>query len=333
LPDNLQLEQRFAPHLAPEDRGFLTVGGGWQNWDGATYVTWLRDLFGWETRPTMYFSASKLAFKVVPVPDALTVGAGDPGPVDGYPEAVLRDADGQPVKDLDQWDVFAIRDCNSVFMYAFRQHKTDPSKTEVYDRDGKLLARSGQNEHLADHMWFHDEMERPIGYAMSPAVYGNSPIGEGYMNEDHYHISHVNENWNYHNKGAMNPDGTLVEADPGAIQPWEMKYIKDGPSCSSLIAPQNRWVLAAVVQERAIRASRPRAAQPLGGYLFLGTVTVLGLLAVVVVYSICNSIFRMVYPPGHKEHGNPGGPHAHRMGGMPPHGPPAAYGAASAIRV
>eukprot|EP00929_Paragymnodinium_shiwhaense_P111816 TRINITY_DN80101_c0_g1_i1.p1 TRINITY_DN80101_c0_g1~~TRINITY_DN80101_c0_g1_i1.p1 ORF type:complete len:372 (-),score=73.16 TRINITY_DN80101_c0_g1_i1:134-1249(-) len=276
LPKMLQLAPRYPGRLAPEDRGFFTISGAWQTADQAGIITWVQDLLGWTRRPTLFYNVGKLAFKSVPLESATRV-ASDPGPVSADPETFL------PFQDADNWDIVFLRDCNNVLQYTIRVSKTNPDKYEVYNRDAEKLTESHTLQHVADQMFFEDPYGKPIAYAQSPAIMGQ--VADDLPDND-WTLDPVAHSSLRHGQEA------------GMVQPWEMKFIDDGPGNSSLIAPQNRWVLAAVVQERAIRmAGSQRELAPWGGIIFTSFVVLVLFIIVAMVYGICRSLFQLVYPP------------------------------------
>lgn len=275
LPEFMQLTPKYAPNLPHEDRGFLTTSGAWQTPDGAQLVTWVHDLLGWTRRPLLFYAVGKLSFKSWPIESAARV-ASDPGPINADPETFL------PVLDRDDWDLVFLRDCNNVLTYTIRVHLRNPDMYEVYNRDGELLTRTGTLDHVADHMFFEDMYGKPIAFAQSPAIHGSLP--DTHPDDD----------------GQLAPVATALlrpGQEPGMVQPWEIKFVTDGPSNSSLMAPQNRWILAAAVQERAIRAAGAAAQiSPWGGVIMTSfVVAVIGFI-LLMVYLVCSTLFRMVYP-------------------------------------
>lgn len=282
LPGFLQLTPKYAPNLPPEDRGFFTTSGAWQTPDGAVLVSWVHDLLGWTRRPLLFYSVGKLAFKSVPIETATRV-ASDPGPLDADPETFLPATQDYDLWGRPLWDLVFLRDCNSVLQYTIRVHRENADLYEVYDRAGALLTRTGTLEHVADHMYFEDNYGKPIAFAQSPAIMGE--------------VADVHPDDN----GQLSPVAIAKKRPgqfPGMVQPWEIKFVLDGPSNSSLVAPQNRWVLAAAVQERAIRAAGAAAQiSPWGGMIFSGFVVLVLVSVLIAVYLVCRSLFRMVYPP------------------------------------
>jgi len=223
----------------------------------------------------LFYSVGKLAFKSVPLETASRV-ASDPGPLNMDPETFL------PAQDKDAWDLVFLRDCNNVLTYTIRVHKTNPDLYEVYNREGELLTRTGTLEHVADQMFFEDPYGKPIAYAQSPAIMGE--VADVLPDEN----------------GELRPVAVSKQRPgqfPGMVQPWELKFVTDSQSNSSLMAPQNRWVLAATVQERAVRAAGAAAQiSPWGGVIFTGFILLVLLVIVVTVLLCCRTLFRMVYP-------------------------------------
>lgn len=125
-----------------------------------------------------------------------------------------------------------LRDCDGVLVYFFLELDDRHSQRyqyEIYNRIGELVAKSDPGGHL-DCIHFYDDVGVPIVLAQQ-----QSQELEG-----------------VHTK--------LQRREPfghGGVLPWLIQYAVGFGSNSTLLLPQNRWVIAVVVTLRALRdASR-----------------------------------------------------------------------------
>jgi hypothetical protein len=171
----------------------------------------------------------------------------------------------------------AVKDCNDVLMYVLREKRTSPYLYEIYNRDDQLVAYSEFGSLHVDKMYWYDHLKKPIAIAQSPRLL-----------EKIYRL--IDD-----------------RADPyfGNVPTWEIKFLKGYDPTAIVTIMQNRWVIAAAVQERAIRnAARGPDGKPKPPEAFPWFVglTVFFLVVCVGAVAYCFYwIFRLVYPKSYKE--------------------------------
>jgi len=171
----------------------------------------------------------------------------------------------------------ALKDCNDVLMYVLRENRTKPYLYEIFNRDDQLVAYSEFGELHSDKMFWYDHLKKPIAIAQSPRL----------MEDLHRVIDD--------------------RADPyfGNVPTWEIKFLKGYDPTAVVSIQQNRWVIAAAIQERAIRsASRGPGGRPNPPEAFPWFVglTIFALAVCIGAIAYCFYwIFRLVYPKTHKE--------------------------------
>lgn len=166
-----------------------------------------------------------------------------------------------------EFHVVALRDCDGAMLYVLRAHATMHDLYEIYNRWGQLVASSSNGKHFPDQMQFHDENNTPIAVTQSPIVT---------VEDLEEHIA----------AAPVEPLGTP--------EPWEINFVgAQYGSNSSLALSQNRWVIAAAVQDRAIRDAM-REAPSYGHYLFLFTVCAVVCLCIVAMLTVLSMLRRLV---------------------------------------
>jgi len=193
--------------------------------DRATFVTCQQGIFPWIPEAVHCFVDSKLLFKSEVFRDSQRL----PGEVVGS----LRNASG--------FDTIVLRDCNHIVQYVVRVQPTNPSFYEIYNRLGELVAQTAQDQAFTreDVMRINDEQGLPVAIAQTPALQATASYGS--------------------DRPAQRGEGQLAgtwpptREDVDVLAPWQIKSFDAYTSQSSLIIAQNRWVLAAVVQDYALR--------------------------------------------------------------------------------
>jgi len=171
----------------------------------------------------------------------------------------------------------ALKDCNDILMYVLREKRTPPYTYEIYNRDDQLVAYSEFGSLHVDKIFWYDHLKKPIAISQSPRLVENAYR----MIDD--------------------------RADPyfGNVPTWEVKFIHGYDPSEIVSIMQNRWVIAAAIQERAIRsvARGPdgKPDQPEAFPWFVG-LTIFALAVCVGAVAYCFYwIFRLVYPKSYKE--------------------------------
>mmetsp|Transcript_28243 Transcript_28243/g.65325 ORF Transcript_28243/g.65325 Transcript_28243/m.65325 type:complete len:343 (-) Transcript_28243:49-1077(-) len=131
---------------------------------------------------------------------------------------------------LPQRDGFSVpivfKDCNGVPVYAVMENTVDPTVIEVYNRYGEFVAGSQSADESGDVIRYHDDVGAPLAIAQRLKARSNE-LQQGVL-------------FSYRD-----------------VIPWEIQFMDDSWTNSSLGLAQNRWVIAATVQERALEdASR-----------------------------------------------------------------------------
>lgn len=117
------------------------------------------------------------------------------------------------------------KDCQGVLMYVFREHHEDINQYEVYNRAGEFLAGSVSGQLYHDQIHWYDQYRNPIAIAQSPFISTIPNIDKTYEQQ----------------------------RSSGVVKMWELEFIEDYGSNSSILRDQYRWVLGAALQTRAIR--------------------------------------------------------------------------------
>jgi len=171
----------------------------------------------------------------------------------------------------------AMKDCNDILMYVLRETRSPPYLYEVYNRDDQLIAYSEFGSLHVDKMFWYDHLKKPIAIAQSPRLVENV-----------YRL--IDD-----------------RADPyfGNVPTWEIKFLKGYDPTAIVTIEQNRWVIAAAVQERAIRSAsrgpdgKPRPPEAFPWFVGL---SIFALCVCIGAVAYCFYwIFRLVYPKSYKE--------------------------------
>jgi hypothetical protein len=171
----------------------------------------------------------------------------------------------------------ALKDCNDVLMYVLRESRSPPYLYEVFNRDDQLVAWSEFGSLHLDKVFWYDHLKKPIAVVQSPRLVENA-----------YEVIEDRE-------------------DPyfGNVPTWEIKYLKGYDPTAVLTIEQNRFVIAAAMQERAIRNAvrgpngKPEAPEAFPWFVGL---SIFALCVCIGAIAYCFYwIFRLVYPKSYKE--------------------------------
>lgn len=171
----------------------------------------------------------------------------------------------------------ALKDCNDVLMYVLREKRSPPYTYEIYNRDDQLVAYSEFGSLHVDKMYWFDHLHKPIAVSQSPRLVEN--------------VYRVIDD----------------RADPyfGNVPTWEVRFLKGYDPTAIVTIEQNRWVIAAAIQERAIRSAargpdgRPKPPEAFPWFVGL---TIFAFAVGVGAIAYCFYwIFRLVYPKSYKE--------------------------------
>lgn len=272
----LLLPNRF--YVAPKgEAGFLMDRvGTWKTKEGATLAEWTEGLYAWQPESVYVFLGSKLIFKAEPM------WQGNDLP-EQWPSELLQSF-------FDTWtefDTIILRDCRHALLYVVRVLHAEPSTYQIYDRAGKLVARAQKGLDVDGRLVFYDEHDIALAVAQAPLVSDNTA---------HLLVSNDDGEW------VPNeiPKSTNIAS-------WEIWfYDRTGGSTSSLLLAENRYVLAAVTQHRAMKVADLTAQVtagnigPLQNIAIIATPILLrGLFAAVpmaILFGAFASIHQVVFP-------------------------------------
>lgn len=175
--------------------------------------------------------------------------------------------------------VISFKDCEDVLLYTVFEAKAAPHQMEIYNRGDQLIAWSKTGWSFPDQIQFFDYEEAPIFIAQSPMI------------SDQHHP-------------------TVGDAKRSDIATWEVDFLQGYNSNCSLIIPQYRWVLAAAVQERAIRDAAGRNSdgsikEPEVYWWFMLMSYLFAAVFIGALLGICCCAYRLVYPARYEEVTNP----------------------------
>lgn len=230
----------------------------WESWDGAQLATCRQGIFPWSPSSVYCFVDTKLLFKVEVVSSLAEV----PGFHLRRDNKHWRREDD----DISGYEMMVIRDCNHEIMYVLLANLEKLGIYEVYDPDGKLVAQTRLEVALRtddtrlESILFGDELGFPLA------------IG----------------------KLAETPRWLLKpETDVARFEPLEIQFYDAYSSRSSLLWAQNRWLFAAIMQDRELRAS---------GWLVPGATSrlvipaIFFLLLAAALYAVGAVLFHMFFP-------------------------------------
>lgn len=226
----------------------------WESWDGAQLASCRQGIYPWS--PAVHcFVDSKLLFKVEVVRSLAEL-----------PGFRMHREDA----DISGYEMMVFRDCNHEIMYVILVNLESPGTYEVYDPDGKLVARANSKAvYRADRTFkettlFADE----LGFPLALGKIAEHP------------------NW------VVKPEG-----DAAGFEPLHIQFYDAYTSRSSLLWAQNRWLFAAIMQDREFRAS---------GWLVPGTPSrlvipsIFFLLLAAALYAVGMVLFRLFFPAQQK---------------------------------
>lgn len=171
--------------------------------------------------------------------------------------------------------VIAVKDCADQLLYVFHEHKDVKHNYRIFNRDEELVAQMIGGALLYDQMHIYDDKMVPFALAQSPTI--------------------VEDSFNEHVRNR--PDAVF-----GGVPTYQLRFVPGYNSNSSLLLPQNRWVLAAALQERACRnAMRFDGGYPPAYPWFVGLLGFFGLVLVGGLLFLIHMIFRCVYPKFYPE--------------------------------
>mmetsp|Transcript_34834 Transcript_34834/g.81353 ORF Transcript_34834/g.81353 Transcript_34834/m.81353 type:complete len:338 (+) Transcript_34834:128-1141(+) len=242
--------------LAPKSASVMHMAGAWESLDGATFAAWSQALWPWSLQEWSMDVGLKLFILAAPVMSTFRSDQ----------RSALEDL-GMYLPQRDGFKVPVVfRDCNGVPMYAVMERDADPLLMEVYNREGQFVAGSRRGDSKGEEIRFHDETGAPLAYAVR--------LQAG---------------------GATSSTASQGSAGPRELAPWQIQFFDQTWTNSTLALPQNRWVIAASVQERALEeaAQQPHILVVLGciGLLLAALAFCAGL-----VFLLGLGIWRAVFP-------------------------------------
>lgn len=259
-------------NLVPKETTFFSRSGAWKDKDGAEMVKWEQRRFRFNYLNVGYWVDLKPFFS----------------------SRVLYDAEKQlermriwlpPLRKKVHGAVTTIvyEDCEHQPMYISRTLGRNHD-FEIFNHLGEFVASGGVSDMVPGQLYFKDELDLPFAIAGSPSV----------------------------SYAALNMDLHRPSGDPWDFNMWQVWYMQGFNSVSYLKEPDNRWVVAAVVQEHSILNAIRSEFGPAdvfttpAPYLSFVTLNVLIVVAVLVFsVFVCSKIFMMVYPPKKAVRENP----------------------------
>lgn len=250
------LPEKF--RLVPRDQGEVGRMGFFETGEGAALVQWNQNLFGWAYQ-NIAFNVDDKAFIKAEVLDY----AGVNQLYDELEEEGIQ----MPVSNA-EFNTIALKDCQGVLLYLFREHRQNINIYEVYNRAGQFIAGSVEGINYKNQVHFYDEQRKPIAIAQSPLV--TTAAAEA-----------------------------VYKSPEGQVKQWEIQFISGFDSNSSLKDEEYRWVLATAIQVRAIReadwsngAPQEPAVYPWFIFTWFSVIFVVTVLAGCLI----RSIYFLVYP-------------------------------------
>lgn len=174
--------------------------------------------------------------------------------------------------DDEQGVTILLKDCTESILYIIRERKDrEGIGHKIYNRLGEFVAQSYRGDLVPNQINFFDDENTPIAFAQSP-----------YITDD-----------------VLSPHPPDVRK-PGGLMPWEVRFVPEFKSNSSMTISQNRWVITASVQMRAIRdAARGEDGRIERPWFFKWFLLLTALFAMLVCALSCTLfmwIYRLVYP-------------------------------------
>lgn len=180
-------------------------------------------------------------------------------------------------------DTVTLRDCVNQLMYTLRVDLDTPGSYRIYNREDELVARSSFSDPNVDmfknQLEFYDSFGQPIAIAHNPAIPGDPAAAA-------------------QQRARRGPARGF-----GGLSPWEVFFMGQAETNSSLIIAQNRWVVSAVVQDMQLREAPP----PDLRVWFAALCALPAALAVFLLYEAMRTVYHIAYPSPRKssEHSNP----------------------------
>lgn len=195
----------------------LSWSGPWSSMDGGTFATWYQNFFRWVQPSFSVFVDSKLMFRMESLGDEGRLAPGE--------DVLYREPEG--TGRAGGFHAHAMTDCQNDVMYVIGSHADCTHK--IYDRFGSLVAESYHPEHpfFKDSVLFEDENKKPIAVAMSPMIIDTKMYSYG--------MPEPNRHW-----------------EPGRPNTWQIWYFTGKTTDHGLRIAQNRWVIAAAIQQCAL---------------------------------------------------------------------------------
>jgi len=165
----------------------------------------------------------------------------------------------------------AYMDCEGVPMYVSREFKR--GDFEIFNHIGQLVATGSPSELVQGQLYFKDDAGLAFAIAGSPTI---AEVATGY------------KEW-------------LPQYHQYDFDHWQLWYMDGFNSVTYLKEPDNRWVIAAVVQEHAILNTLTESATgeistPTQYMTFCALILVVCLSVIALALYSCGYIFYMVYP-------------------------------------
>jgi|Transcript_96763 hypothetical protein len=253
-------------NLAPKDTSFFTRSGRWVNKQDAELGSWVQNRFRMDYTNLDYFVDQKPWFTAQvlknPAKELENMLIELPAPNS------IRFG----LEDPRNWHTVVYKDCENTPMYVSREIGLNTGNFEIFNQLGQLVATGGRSGLVSNQFYFRD----PDGAAF--AIAGSPSIAEG--------LGSLAEEIDW------KPDHMSFDFDH-----WQVWFVPSFGSSTYLKEPDNRWVIAAVIQEHAILTileKDPSAALPYFIFLISSVVAVCAGLGICCF--ACSQIFFLVYP-------------------------------------
>lgn len=164
--------------------------------------------------------------------------------------------------------VITFEDGCGQILYVIREHKTNSQLREIFNSRGDYLGGSTTSHGDPSQVRFFDARNKPIAVAQSPII-------------------------------TVVDARSVHAAQKQTFAEWQVKFFDNHWTASSLILDQNRWVIAVVLQENAVRDAA-YTPSPFGAFQYSLMVAFVVACAVLIVVLIVVGLFTIAFPPSPK---------------------------------
>jgi hypothetical protein len=262
-------------NLAPKETNFFWRHGLWVNKQGVQLGSWYETRFRLDYTNVDYFVDQKPWFTAQvlknPIKELESMLIELPPPRKTFYE------------DPKDWHTVVYKDCENTPMYVSRELGLNTGDFEIFNQLGQLVATGSGTDLVPGQIYFRDLKGQPFAIAGSPSI---------------------------HQAVAPNPEVEEVQWKPDHqawdFDHWQVWYLSGWEDCTYLKEPDNRWVIAAVVQEHAILSIlQEDSVSSIPFVAFLISCVVACFAGVGICCFACSRIFFLVYPSKKQSTENP----------------------------